>query len=285
MVDSTATHRWLAKKDVHLSPERARAIEHQLRDIGRFAVSPVCRHSLLTEHFGEPYPADGAAPGPGGCGACDVCLGETRGLPEEEARLTAKKVLSAAWRAEGRYGTGYVVNLLLGRPGERMAANGHDQLKVFGLLKEAGEPAVRSWIDQLIVQDYLEITEDDEYPLLRITAAGRALCQDKGEVRLGLPVKPAGKKKSLKKVPGTFLRGDGELFERLRALRRALADKAGIPPYVICQDATLMEIAAVKPQTPEALLDIKGMGEKRVQKYGKLLLDAVAGKQDLPLVD
>jgi ATP-dependent DNA helicase RecQ len=283
-----ATHRWLAKKDVHLSAERLRALEKQLKDIGRYAVAPVCRHGLLAEHFSAPYPPGGAAQGAEGCGACDVCLGETKGLSPEEAILTAKKVLSAAWHAEGRYGTGYVVNLLLGRPSDRAAANGHDQLKVFGLLKEAGEPAVRSWIDQLIVQDYLEVTEDDEYPLLRITAAGRALCQDKGVVRLGLPVQPAkGRKKpkALKKVSADFTEADEALFERLRALRRALADKAGIPPYVICQDATLVEIAAVKPQTTEALLEIKGMGEKRVQKYGKLLLDAIAGKPDLPLVE
>ncbi len=280
-----AMHRWLAKKDLHLSAERQRALEKQLKDIGRYAVSPVCRHSLLASHFGEPYPAAGAAQAEEGCGACDVCLGETKGLPEEEARLTAKKILSAAWRCEGRYGTGYVVNLLLGRPGERVAANGHDQLKVFGILKEAGEPAVRSWMDQLIVQDYLEVTEDEEYPLLRITAEGRALCQDRGEVRLGLPVKPAKDKKkpkALKLAGGALDEAGEELFGRLRAVRRALADKAGVAPYVICHDSTLVELAAHRPATPEAMLDVKGMGEKRVKKYGAFFLDAIAGKRDLP---
>jgi len=120
----------------------------------------------LTEHFGAPYPPSGATEGNvENCCSCDVCLGETKGLPDEEALLTAKKVLSAAWRAEGRYGTGYVVNLLLGRVNDRMTGNGHDKLQVFGLLKDAGEAAVRSWIDQLIVQDFLEVTEEGEYPL------------------------------------------------------------------------------------------------------------------------
>ena len=248
-------------------------------------MSPVCRHALLAAHFGEPYPAGGGTTGEEGCGACDVCLGETKGLDEAEARLTAKKILSAAWRLEGRYGTGYVVSVLLGRAGERAAACGHDQLKVFGILKEAGEPAVRSWMDQLIVQDYLEITEEAEYPLLRITAAGRALCQDKGEVRLGLPVKPARdkkKSKALRAVGAGFSEADAALFDRLRVVRRALADKAGVPPYVICQDATLVEMAALKPATPEALLDIKGMGEKRVKKFGAHFLAALSGRQDLP---
>jgi len=280
-----ATHRWMAKKEM-LSADRTRALEKQLRDIGRFAVAPVCRHGQLAGHFSAPYPVE--PQDEAGCGACDVCLGETKGLSDEEALLTAKKVLSAAWRAEGRYGTGYVVNLLLGRINDRMTANGHDQLKVFGLLKEAGEPAVRSWIDQLIVQDYLEVTEENEYPLLRITAEGRALCQGIGTVRLGLPVPPkAGKKKAkvfkkAEKAGLSFQEADRELFDKLRALRRAVADKAGIPPYVICHDTVLIEMASSKPQTPEALLEIKGMGDKRVQKYGKLFLDAIAGAAQTP---
>ena len=110
-----------------------------------------------------------------GCGACDVCLGETKSLSAEEALLTAKKVLSGAWRAGGRFGTGYVVNLLLGKADERMARSGQDKLQVFGLLKESGEAAVRSWIDQLIVQGFLEIIEERDYPLLNITEAGKAL--------------------------------------------------------------------------------------------------------------
>ena len=291
-----ATHRYLAKKDAHLAPERERAIERQLRDIGRYAVSPLCRHRLLTEHFGAPYPAPTARAVPGvlagaaaetiiagpagaaGCGACDVCLGETRGLPDEEAMLTAKKVLSAAWRAGGRYGTGYVVNLLLGRVNDRMAGNGHDKLQVFGLLKDSGEASIRSWIDQLIVQDFLEVTEDGEYPLLRITEAGRGLCNGRGAVLLGMPVPPKvkGKKKSGKKSPDAFLQTeDQELFERLRVFRRAMADKAGIPPYVIFHDSALVEMAVLKPQTLDDLRGIKGIGEKKLEKYGRMFLDVI----------
>ena len=295
-----ALHRYLAKKDADLSPERERTLERQLREIGRYAVSPVCRHRLLTEHFGAPYPPakiteekcvleevfckDGAEDNypkldkAEGCGACDVCLGETKGLPDDEALLTAKKVLSAAWRAEGRYGTGYVVNLLLGRINDRMAANGHDQLKVFGLLKDFGEAAVRSWIDQLIVQDFLEVTEEGQYPLLRITEAGRGLCNGRGTVRMGMPIPPKvkGKKRSLKKVPGTFLKADEELFEKLRALRRSLAEAAGIPPYIIFHDSVLWEMAALKPETLEDLRGIKGIGGHKLEKYGPAFLKIIA---------
>ncbi len=280
-----ATHRYLAKKDAALVPEREHAIERQLREIGRYAVSPLCRHSLLAEHFSAPYPLEERSEK--GCGACDVCLGETKGLPDDEALLTAKKVLSAAWRAEGRYGTGYVVNLLLGRLNDRMAANGHDKLQVFGLLKDSGEASIRSWIDQLIVQGFLEVTEESEYPLLRITEAGRGLCNGRGSVRLGAPVPPKikkDKKRSGKKAPDAFLQtADQQLFERLRALRRGIADKAGVPPYVIFHDSTLVEMAALKPRTLADMRGIKGMGDTKLDKYGQLFLDALSAHEEQPL--
>ncbi len=221
-------------------------------------------------------------PGDGeGCRCCDVCLGETKGLPDDEALLTAKKVLSAAWRAEGRYGTGYVVNLLLGRVNDRMTANGHDKLRVFGLLEEPGEAAVRSWIDQLIVQDFLEVTEDGEYPLLRITEAGRGLCNGRGAVRLGTPVpaKVKGGKKSNKKSPGAFLRTeDQEVFDRLRLLRRLIAAKAGVPPYVVFHDSVLLEMSAAKPAVLADLRGMKGVGDRKLERYGSIFLAVLAGQ-------
>ena len=262
------THRRLALMDGALPPERERVLDRQLRQIGRFAVSPVCRHRLLCEHFGAAYPA-------ASCGACDVCLGETRGLSPEEALLTAKKILSAAWRTEGRFGGGYVAAVLAGKSDERMARHGHDRLNVFGILKEAGEPAIRSWIDQLVVQGLLEVV-DGEYPLLRITDAGKALCRDEGEVRLGA-VAPAAKSRKRTKGKAAAAQGvDGALFERLRALRLTLARAAGLPPYVVFHDSTLAEMAAAKPRSLDELRGVKGVGEAKLARYGEAFLKEIA---------
>ncbi len=277
-----ALHRNLAGKDGPLPPERQRALERQLREIGRYAVAPVCRHRLLAEHFGAPYPPDGNAHGEKVCAACDVCLGETKSLSDAEALLTAKKVLSGAWRAGGRYGTGYVVNLLLGRADERMQRNGHDALQVFGLLKEPGEAAVRSWIDQLIVQGFLEVVEEREYPLLRITEPGKALCRDEGTVRLGMPAPPAGRAKRKPKASAKGISAglppDEELFERLRRLRRLIAERSGVPPYLVFHDSALVEMAAHKPRTLDALRGVKGVGERKLERYGAAFLEVIAGK-------
>jgi ATP-dependent DNA helicase RecQ len=276
-----AAHRALALKDGPLAPERRQAIERQLREIGRYAVSPVCRHRLLAEHFGASYQGDSMRQGVPGCGACDVCLGETRSLAPEEALLTAKKILSAAWRARGRFGAGYVVNLLLGKADERMKRNGHDALQVFGLLKEAGEQAVRSWTDQLIVQGFLEVAEEGDYPLLRITEAGQALCRDEGTVRLGAPAPQAPRSRKKAKVSGrSVAQGqalDEELFDRLRRLRRQIAETLGVPPYVVFHDSALAEMAALKPGTLEALREVKGVGDRKLERYGAAFLEAMRG--------
>ncbi|MBI5624113.1 MAG: RecQ family ATP-dependent DNA helicase [Elusimicrobia bacterium] len=281
-----ASHRGLALKDGPLAPERQRALERQLREIGRYAVAPVCRHKLLAEHFGAAYPPRSAPPrGEGlgqGCAACDVCLGETKSLSAEEALLTAKKVLSGAWRAGGRFGTGYVVHLLLGRGEERMTRSGHAGLQVFGLLKDSGEAAVRSWIDQLIVQGFLEVFEEREYPLLRITEAGKALCRGEGTVRLGVPAPPKArgrkKPKALRKSLSSDLPPDEELFERLRRLRRLISEKLGIPPYVVFHDSALVEMATLKPKTLETLASVKGVGDRRLERYGTAFLEVISGK-------
>ncbi len=270
-----ALHRALALRDGDLGPERRAVLERQLREIGRFAVAPLCRHRLLTEHFGAGYAGSSE-----GCGACDVCLGETKSLSEAEALVTAKKVLSGAWRAGGRYGTGYVVNLLLGKADERMERNGHAALPVFGILKEAGEGALRSWVDQLIVQGFLEVVEENDYPLLRITEEGKGLCRDEGTVKLGVPA--AGRAFKKRKVGKRNLATEGteneDLFERLRKLRRTIADRAGIPPYLIFHDSTLLEMSSVKPQTLEALRAVKGVGDRKLQVYGSVFLSVLAGK-------
>ncbi|HWR98064.1 MAG TPA: ATP-dependent DNA helicase RecQ, partial [Candidatus Methanoperedens sp.] len=140
-------HRHLALRDGPLPSERRTALERQLAGIGRFAVAPVCRHRVLAEHFGFAL-----ASGPAGCGACDVCLGETSELPAAEALTTARKIISAAWRCGNGFGAAHVAEILRGADTDKVRRFGHERLSVFGLLAGVPEGAVRSWIDQLVVQ-------------------------------------------------------------------------------------------------------------------------------------
>jgi ATP-dependent DNA helicase RecQ len=275
-------HRRLATMDGPLSPERSQALERQLREIGRFAVAPVCRHRLLTEHFGQSYPPPSAPELAAACAACDVCLGETHELPGDEALVIAQKIISAAWRIGGRFGAGQTVDVLLGRKTEKSERAGHDRLAVFGMLSDAGEVVLRAWIDQLVVQGLLHLREDGLYTFLEHTDLGRALCRGEGSVRLTRVVVAAKGKRGRRAVASTAAdtgsgTGDAPLFERLRTLRRLLAARQGVPPYLVFNDLTLRAFAAERPADGSALLNVKGVGESKLKRYGAAFLAVIAG--------
>jgi ATP-dependent DNA helicase RecQ len=274
-------HRRMATMDGPLPPDRSAVLERQLREIGRFAVAPVCRHRLLTEHFGQGYPPPGVTEGAGGCAACDVCLGETQELPAADALVIAQKIISAAWRIGGRFGAGQTVDVLLGRKTEKSERAGHDRLAVFGILSQAGEGALRAWIDQLVVQGLLHLREDGLYTFLEHTDLGRALCKGEGTVRLGRSAvvgKERQKRRGATAAPAAAASsGDDALFERLRQLRRLLAARQGVPPYLVFNDLTLRAFASERPATATALLAVKGVGESKLARYGRAFLAVIAG--------
>jgi ATP-dependent DNA helicase RecQ len=271
----------MAQLDGPLSQERRLALDRQLAGIGRFAVAPVCRHRILVEHFGHEV-----AHGPAGCGACDVCLGETSELPAAEALVIARKIISAAWRCGNSFGAAHVAEVLRGGDSEKVRRFGHEKLTVFGLLANVPEGAVRSWIDQLIIQGHLEIRDKEGFPLLAMTEAGRTLCQEEGTVRLGRFVerpragkaKSAGKAARIAQEEALGVEG-AALFERLRALRRLVAERLRVPPYVVFSDATLRDLVQVRPHDAEQLLLVKGIGEHKRERYGAPFLALLGGEE------
>ena len=280
-------YRFMADKE-NMSPERRLVLEKQLKDVGKYAVSPLCRHRLLAEYFGAVYPPPGAKTG-AGCGACDLCLGETRGLPDDEALLTAQKILSAVWRTGSGYGAVYIVSLLLGKESERASRTGHDLLRVFGILKDSGEYAVNVWIQQLIVQGFLEITEKEDFSILSITEDGKELCRGRRAVFLQYPPELGKKRRGRAdaRISAPADPGDAFLLSQLKEYRKFIADKAGVPPYVVFHDSTLAEMASVRPSTLGEMSEIKGVGEIKLNRYGPFFLEIIAGRplESVPIPD
>ncbi len=242
-----------------------------LRDMDRYAASVGCRHRHLVGYFGETLAkAD--------CGACDFCLGELE--PVADPVVVARKILSAVARVGQRFGTSHVVNVLRGAKTELTASRGHDQLSVFGLLAAMSVDEVRGCIEQMIARDLLE-QAGDEFPVLRLTADGLALMKDPArlpDLVLARQRKPEkGKTLRQSKVEGQSWEGvDRDLFERLRALRLRVARDRGVPPYVIFHDTTLRELARLKPTTMQALRHVYGVGERKAEVYGLMLLAEIA---------
>ncbi len=174
-----------------------------------------------------------------------------------------------------RFGLGHVVDVLRGADSERIRQLGHDRLSTYGIGREQSRETWAGLLRQLIHLGYLQ-QDVGNFSVLRLTEAARPLLRGEKSLTLARPrlkavAKKAGKNRDL---PGE---ADPALFQRLRLLRKELADAAGVPPFVIFGDATLVEMAARQPGSDEELLAVNGVGRVKLQRYGSLFLEAIRG--------
>jgi ATP-dependent DNA helicase RecQ len=241
-----------------------------LRLIERYTTSVGCRHRHLSAYFGDQYPKDD-------CAACDVCLGELEAAPDPI--VIARKILSCVVRVGQRFGVTHVASVLRGQSVEQIVLRGHDKLSTFGLLSEASLPELRGYIEQLIGLGLLSQT-DDGYPVLRVTARGVQLLKDEASVpglalaRQRVPTKGETRQRSRAEAE-SWDGVDRTLFERLRGLRLDIARARGVPPYVIFHDATLRELARVRPSSVASLMTVKGVGARKAEDLGDIFLQTI----------
>ena len=244
------------------NPERQRIELHKLNAMVALAESLTCRRRVLLGYFGERLEQD--------CGNCDICLDP----PERfDATEDARKALSCVYRLNQGYGLKYVVDVLRGARSERIVAAGHDRLSTWGIGAHHGLQEWASIIRQLIHRGYLE-QDIERYSVLRLTPAARPLLRGEETLELARPrVRAAAKRKAPKAAAGGAY--DEALFEALRALRKTLADAQGVPPYIVFGDATLVDMARRRPATPDELLEVSGVGQKKLERYGEDFLAAI----------
>ena len=235
-----------------------------LQAMQEFAGSVVCRHSSLVEYFGQSLDGDN-------CGACDVCLGELDQV--DDALEIGQKILSSVVRQDQRFGADYTVKVLRGSSDQRILDNRHDDLSTYGLLADSDVRAVRGWVEQLVAQGFLAKT--GEYNVLMVTESGRSLLRGDVTPRLLKPAARAAKVRKSRAHDDSWEGVDRDLFERLRELRRRLADEKSVPAYVVFGDASLRDMARKKPGTPTEFLDVHGVGQKKAADYGELFLAAI----------
>ena len=237
--------------------ERDRALA-ALSRVSAFAATSVCRRRTLLNYFGEQYPHDN-------CNACDICLG-TREVVD--ATLEAQMVLSAIVRTEERFGATHITDILTGSRTQKILDFGHDRLKTYGVGKAHDKKYWRRLIDELLAQKVIEKSEGLYPTLFLLPKASRVLRREepfdivhKLEKKTGLSLPKSGD------APY-----DNKLFELLRTQRKQIADEQGIPPYVVFSDRTLLDMAASLPRTAEAMLGVSGVGEVKLQRYGRHFL-------------
>jgi ATP-dependent DNA helicase RecQ len=246
----------------------------KLGQMYRYCSGVACRHRAIIHYFGQDLDHEN-------CQACDICLGEVEGVPD--ALVVAQKILSSVIRQGERFGADYTAGVLIGSSEDRILSNHHDKLSTYGILAEETKSAVRDWIEQLVEQDCLE--RYGEFGVLKLTEKGRRALKGQEQPLL---LEPARKKAAPKPAPriDSWEGVDQGLFEELRRLRRELAQERGLPAYIVFGDASLRDMARIRPSSPAAFLRVFGVGEKKLEQYGKVMLDAIrqyGQSHDLPM--
>ncbi|HAP3018693.1 TPA: DNA helicase RecQ [Enterococcus faecalis] len=227
----------------------------KLREMSQYANAQMCLQKYILRYFGE----EGTD-----CGRCSNCL-DNRELVD--ITVDAQKVLSCVKRMGERFGKGLVGKVLTGSKDQKIDQWHFDRLPTYGLMKGRTQKEVTQLIDYLTAERYL-IPSDGQFPLLSVSTEGVQVLLGERKVF----------RKEDQKVRKVAV--DDALFERLRELRMDMAQEAGVPPYVVFSDSTLKEMCEKLPQTTIQLLQIKGVGQNKLDKYGTAFLEVIKEYQE-----
>ncbi|MFK8027334.1 MAG: DNA helicase RecQ [Gammaproteobacteria bacterium] len=231
-----------------------------------------CRRKALLEYFGEDSNSS--------CGNCDNCMDPPKSW---DATKASQMALSCIYRTDQRFGVNYIIEVLLGKQNERIIRNGHNHISTYGIGKEIAVAEWRVIIRQLIAMGFLEI-DIERHGALRLTERCRPILKSQQSLQLR-KIQQEKKSSTSKKSKQAIRPQDMELWESLRSLRLNLAEKAGMPPYVIFHDATLHEMLKVRPVTKFQMSEISGVGEQKLARYGDEFLKVIAQHPLAKLLD
>ena len=255
--------------------ERHKRLEHHKLDaMLSLCEETRCRRQTLLAYFDEEMPQP--------CGHCDNCVD---GVQTWDATEPARQALSAIYRTGQRYGTGHLIDVLLGRENEKTRSMGHQHLSVFGVGKDRSEGEWRTLFRQLVARGLADI-DIEGYGGLRLSDTCRPLLRGEVTLELRRELKPQTSVKSSSASPASQLvRGEErEQWEALRALRRKLAEEHGVPPYVIFPDSTLLEMLRSQPTSLSEMATVSGVGARKLERYGEAFLEVLGGQAETPKV-
>ncbi|MHB1351579.1 MAG: DNA helicase RecQ [Desulfobulbus sp.] len=243
--------------------EQKRIEQHKLNAMIGFAEALGCRRRILLGYFGENMAED--------CGNCDICLNPPELLDVTE---DARKALSCVYRVGQRFGMGHVIDVLRGSKSERLLRLRHDQLSTYSIGADRSQQYWGSLLRHLVHRGFLQ-QDVSSYSVLKLNDAAWPLLRGEQQLSMARPrVRTAPQAKGSRRKAGS-LEYDQDLFDELRALRKQLADAAGVPPFVIFADATLAEMAANLPANTMALMRVHGVGMHKLERYGADFLEVI----------
>ncbi|HBI21053.1 MAG TPA: DNA helicase RecQ [Legionella sp.] len=257
--DSARLRSWIAATP---QEEQQRIEHHKLNHMVAFSEATHCRRQIILRYFDEPYEQ--------ACGYCDVCDNPP---VTADATVEAQKFLSCIYRLHQNYGMNHVIDVLRGSESEKIKQAHHERVSTFGIGRDKSTAYWKQLAWQLIHRDYC-MQDIEHFNVLRLTQKAIPLLRGEECVMLTVP-RDDFKEKALKKKERTTgtPAASSPLFETLRALRRKLADEENKPSFMIFSDATLHDMARIKPKTREQLLTVSGVGQHKLTHYGQAFLD------------
>ena len=249
-------------------PDRKDADHARLNALLGLAEATACRRQVLLGYFGET-----ATP----CGNCDLC---DRPAVLFDATDAVRKALSAILRTGEWFGAGHLIDILTGNATAKVREKGHDGLPTFGVGRDLSKPAWGAVFRQMMGRDLVR-PDGERFGALRMTDAARPILR--GEENITLRRDTVEKARPGYAVKTLVSDEDASLLSALKARRRALAEEAGVPAYVIFPDRTLIEMAEKRPMTLDDMMGITGVGAKKLESYGALFLSVITGAEPSPL--
>ena len=246
----------------------------KLDALAGYCETDCCRRQVLLGYFGQDLPAP--------CGNCDVCLD---GVAPVDATIAAQKALSCVFRTGERFGAGYLIDVLLGKATARVERFGHQSVSTFGIGGELSQYQWQAVYRRLAAMGALS-PDPEGHGGLRLTGTAWEILKGRRALSMRLPDEPRrasgrggrpgeGRKSWVHEHLRTA--SDESLWERLRAWRTETARTAGVPPYVVFQDRTLLDLVLLQPESLESLAGAGGMGRAKLEKYGEALWTILAG--------
>lgn len=231
----------------------------KLNDIVDYCNTDKCLRKYILEYFGE-------TPEFENCDNCSNCLSE---IEKTDITTDTKKILSCIQRMKQRYGTGLVTDVLKGSKSTKIKNLGFDNLSTYGILKDYSKNTISELISFLITEGYIN-SVGSKYPVLKLNPSANDVLFENKQVFIKRKIEKDNK------IPLNSLDYDEKLFEILRELRKEVASKTNVPPFIVFQDSTLKAMSTYYPVTVDSMLNISGVGAKKIENYGDIFIETIS---------
>lgn len=231
----------------------------KLQEMVDYCNTDSCLRKYILSYFGEDN-------SPSECDNCGSCNGN---IESTDITTEAQKILSCIKRTNERFGSGIVTDVLKGSGTEKLRTLGFDKITTFGIMKEYSKDTIKEIIAYLIAEGFIDV-KGDKYPILALNMKAYSLLKGESELCIKRTII-----KEAPKAKKTEHKVSNDLFEKLRGLRRVIAEAHRVPPFIIFSDTTLKDMCVKLPASSDAMLEVSGVGKFKLEKYGDRFIEVI----------